>query len=163
MPLPLFSRWLAATTRAAARQRATQRVVESYPPLAFAHRRAWPSRLGSWLGASGWRASGNELASPFGRRGRTEALVAARLDFAEVLFDVRTAGATEALDRIARARSLHELWHLREEVFSRVACCHDQTEAERRLAELDRHFPRRTRAAAFMATPAADSATVPGP
>ncbi|MGZ5206172.1 MAG: hypothetical protein ACXWCI_14765 [Caldimonas sp.] len=42
-------------------------------------------------------------------------------------------------------RSLHELWHFREEVFSLVACRHDQAEAARRLAELDRHFGRRSR------------------
>jgi hypothetical protein len=116
-----------------------------------------------WLAASGWRVSRTELVSSFGRRGRTQALAAARLEFAEALFDVRTAGAAEALDRIAVARSLHELWHLREDVFSRIARHRDQAEAERRLATLDRHFPRRTRVAAFMAGAAADSATVPGP
>jgi len=162
MPLPFFSRWLAAASDES-RPRSPQRVVESYPPLSFAQRRAWPSRLGSWLGTSGWRVSGVELTASFGRRARSDALAAARLEFAEALFDVRTAGAATVLDRIAVARSLHELWHLREEVFSRVACCHDQAEAARRLADLDRHFPQRTRAAAFMAgadpdrTTAADS------
>ena len=116
-----------------------------------------------WFAASGWRVSGSDLASSFGRRGRSEALAAARLDFAEALYDVRTDGAAAALDRIAVARSLHELWHLREEVFSRVARHRDQAEAERRLATLDRHFPRRTRAAAFFAAGAGDSASVPGP
>jgi hypothetical protein len=116
-----------------------------------------------WLAASGWRVSSSELVSAFGRRGRSQALAAARLEFAEALFDVRTGGAAEALDRIAVTRSLHELWHLREEVFSRIACHHDQAEAERRLVALDRHFPRRTRVAAFMAGAAADSTTVPGP
>jgi hypothetical protein len=116
-----------------------------------------------WLAASGWRVSRTERVSSFGRRGRSQALAAARLEFAEALFDVHTAGAAEALDRIAVARSLHELWHLREDVFSRIARHRDQAEAERRLADLDRHFPRRTRVAAFMAGAAADGATVPGP
>ena len=116
-----------------------------------------------WLAASGWRVSRTDLASSFGRRGRSDALAAARLDFAEALHDVRTDGAASALDRIAVARSLHELWHLREEVFSRISRHRDQAEAKRRMATLDRHFPRRTRAVAFFAAAAAaDSATLPG-
>lgn len=103
--------------------------------------------------------SRTELVSSFGRRGRSRALAAARLDFAEALLDVRTAGAAEALDRIAVARSLHELWHVREEVFSRIARHHNQAEAGRRLAVLDRHFTRRERTAAFTAGAAANSTT----
>ena len=49
-----------------------------------------------------------------------------------------------ALDRIAVTRSLHELWHLRGEVFDLVSLRHDQAEAERRLADLDRHFAKRS-------------------
>ena len=58
--------------------------------------------------------------------------------------DVRSTAAAMALDRIALTRSMHELWHFREEVFSLVACRHNQAEAARRLASLDRHFPTRT-------------------
>ena len=76
---------------------------------------------------------------------KSEDLADARLDFSEALLDVRNKAAGAALDRIAVARSLHDLWHFREEVFSLVACRHDQVEAARRLAVLDRHFPRRTR------------------
>ena len=43
------------------------------------------------------------------------------------------------------ARSLYDLWHFREAVFSLVACRHDQTRAAGRLAELDLHFRRRAR------------------
>ena len=101
---------------------------------------------------------------PSAAAGEADALAAARLDFAEALIrSLRTDGAASTLDRIAVARSLHELWHLREEVFSRIARHRDQAEAERRLATLDRHFPRRTRAVAFFAAAAAvDSATLPG-
>jgi len=100
--------------------------VESRPPC--------PARAeGS---GEGWRAA-------FGRRGRMDALATARLEFAEALFDVHTDAAGRVLARIAVARSPHELWHLREEVFSVVSCRHDQAEAARRLAELDRHFPKR--------------------
>lgn len=76
---------------------------------------------------------------------KAEHLADARLDFSEALIDVRSKASVAALDRIAVARSLHELWHFREEVFSLVACRHDQGEATRRLSALDRHFPHRTR------------------
>ena len=73
--------------------------------------------------------------SSFGQRGRLDALAAARLDFADALYDVHTVAAGAALDRIAVTRSLHELWHLRGEVFDLVSLRHDQAEAERRLAD----------------------------
>ncbi|HZV92323.1 MAG TPA: hypothetical protein VFF72_03845 [Caldimonas sp.] len=98
------------------------RRAESCPPLARPRHRPWPLRLG-------------------GRAGRM--LAAARLDFADALDDIRNAASLDAKTRIAVTRSLHELWHLREEVFSLVARRHDQSEASRRLARLNRHFLRR--------------------
>ena len=98
---------------------------ESLPPLPRARGAAWIRR--------------------FGERARSEALGAARLDFDEALGDVRTPRAIELRSRIAVTRSLRELWHLREEIFSLVACRHDQARAAGRLAELDLHFPRRDR------------------
>lgn len=67
------------------------------------------------------------------------------MDFVEALRDLRTPAALDAKSRVVVARSLHELWHFREQVFSLVACRHDQAEAARRLAALDRHFAQRTR------------------
>jgi len=122
---------------------APPRSAESRPPQALAPR-AWSSRLSDWLGVSGWRVSRVDFVSSFGQRGRIDALAAARLDFADALFDVRGVAAGGALDRIAIARSLHELWHVRGEVFDLVSLRHDQAEAECRLAELDRHFARRS-------------------
>jgi hypothetical protein len=120
-------------------RRATRpHIVEACPPQAFGAR-PWPSRLGVWLGASGWRVSAVDM--PSSRPG--DALAAARLDFGDALQDVRTAAAAAARDRIAAMRSLHELWHCRGEVFGLVALRHDQAEAARRLAVLDRHFSRR--------------------
>jgi hypothetical protein len=98
---------------------------ESLPPLARRRTVAWVRRLGE--------------------RSRSDALAAARLDFDEALGDIRTEAALNVRSRIAVARSLHELWHLREEVFTLVACRHDQARAAGRLAELDLHFPRRDR------------------
>ena len=88
-----------------------------------------------------------------GRPAKSEHLANARLDFADALIDIRSSAAVSALDRIAIARSLHELWHMREEVFSLVACRHDQNTAAQRLAALDNHFPRRTLRRAFAPVP----------
>lgn len=89
-----------------------------------------------WRGPHTWRL-------PQSRRQRSEAIAVARLDFADALFDVRTQRAIETLDRIAVARSLNDLWNLRDTLFGLVSHRHDQGEATRRLAGLDRHFPRR--------------------
>jgi hypothetical protein len=110
--------------------------VESRPPVAT-------RAAGTGLG---WRSS-------IGRRARSEALAAARLEFTEALFDVHTEAAGRVLNRIALARSMHELWHLREEIFSFVACRHSQAEAASRLAHLDRHFDRRIHAQAAARPP----------
>jgi hypothetical protein len=122
---------------------APARPVESPPPQEAAPR-AWSNRLSDWLGVSGWRVSRVDGASSFGQRGRLDALATARLDFADALFDVHTVAASAALDRIAVTRSLHELWHLRGEVFDLVSLRHDQAAAEHRLQDLDRHFAKRS-------------------
>ena len=119
MPLHSLHRWISSVFPTPPRHGR----AESCPPLA----------------RPGWH----------GRPSKAEHLANARLDFADALADVRNPHALSATDRIAIARSLHELWHLREEVFSLVACRHSQAEASRRLASLDRHFPRRTRRSGF--------------
>jgi hypothetical protein len=139
----LFSRSRADRPAEPTSRAAPGRAVETRPPQALAHR-PWSSRLGDWLGASGWRVSGVDIPSSFGQRARLESLAAARLDFADALSDVPTAEAAIALDRIAVARSLHELWHFRGQVFDEVSRRHDQAEAECRLAALDRHFAPRS-------------------
>jgi hypothetical protein len=47
------------------------------------------------------------------------------------------------------ARSLRELWHLRSEVYRLVALQTSQSEAERRLADLNHHFPTRAPRSGF--------------
>ena len=140
---PMLRSLLALRSRpaSAARPLSSRSIVESVPPVSI--QRGWPSRLGEWLIASGWRVDSGAAAS-FGRRRLGDALAAARLDFADALFDIRTDGAADALDRIAEAARLDELWHLRAEVFGRVAERHGQAEAGRRLAVLDGHFARRS-------------------
>jgi len=124
MPAPAFKRLLSSFLPSAGPDGSTPR-SESLPPDARPRYVAWVGRLGE--------------------RSRAQALGAARLDFDEALGDLRTAASFQLRSRIAVARSLHELWHFREEVFSLVACRHDQARAAGRLAELDLHFPRRDR------------------
>ena len=78
-----------------------------------------------------------------------DALASARLDFADALADIRNRASLDAQSRVALTRSLQDLWHFREEVFSLVACQHDQAEAARRLARLNRHFVRSGSRSAF--------------
>ncbi|MEP7302539.1 MAG: hypothetical protein ABI699_13555 [Caldimonas sp.] len=125
MPLPALHRLLSSFLPGSLPQGWSTR-SETRPPLPRAHRFPWLPRL------------------HFERR-RSETLAAARLDFAQAIGDLRSRPAHEAQVRIAIARSLHELWHVREEVFSLIACRHDQAEATRRLAGLDRHFAQRGR------------------
>lgn len=124
MPPPALKRLISSFVPSAASEGPSSR-TETLPPLARRRTIAWVRRLG--------------------QRSRNEALAAARLDFDEALGDIRTPAALEARSRIAVARSLHELWHFREQVFSLVSRRHDQARAAGRLAELDLHFPRRDR------------------
>jgi hypothetical protein len=130
-------------------QVAAPRRLASSPRARPRSSRRATGRRGSAIGSApaGWRVAGVEIPSAFGQRGRSAAIAAARLDFADALWDVRTVAAGAALDRVAVTRSLHELWHLRGEVFAHVALLHDQAEAERRVAVLDRHFEQRGGAA----------------
>jgi hypothetical protein len=83
------------------------------------------------------------VADPQGRPIGSAALEGARQDFVEVLEDIRTQEAGNLLQRVARARSMRELWFLRAETFSLVAHHRDQSTAHSRLALLDNHFPKR--------------------
>lgn len=67
-----------------------------------------------------------------------------RQEFLDSLADVPTVPDTFTVsERIHRARSLRDLWHLRAEVYRLVAVHHSQQEAEARLNNLNRHFPRK--------------------
>ncbi|MDQ6680721.1 MAG: hypothetical protein M3Y67_07125, partial [Pseudomonadota bacterium] len=106
----------------------------------------WRQRVGAWLSATigdGAGATSFDEWQPSAER--TLALAEARAAFRAALDDVETKRSGVCLDHIRAARSLHELWHLRAEVFSLVSCRRSQHEADRRLGILDRHFPSRTR------------------
>jgi hypothetical protein len=67
-------------------------------------------------------------------------LVAARQDCAQALVDLDDDQARDLTHRCSHARSLRELWHLRAEVYSLVARRLSQTEADRRLQAINRHY-----------------------
>jgi hypothetical protein len=66
-----------------------------------------------------------------------------RADFLACLSDTTSDEAGRLALRIERARSLRELWHLRASLFGLVAREQSQSEAERRLRRINRHFDSR--------------------
>lgn len=109
------------------------------PSLRQAPRSAW-HRLWFWL-----LAPGPLQCSPAQNR-----LPPVRQDFMACLDDIDSEGADSLRLRIEQTRTLRELWHLRAECFNVVALSHSQHEAERRVAELNRHFPTRSPRSGFV-------------
>jgi hypothetical protein len=110
--------------------------IEVYPPQMWPSSLSWQGRLRRWLSAAApWLP---EPARPVNR------LAAVKDEFLQSLTDLSGTGADSLSDRIARARSLRELWHLRAPVYGALATTLNQGEAERRMARLNRHFPTRT-------------------
>ena len=105
---------------------------------------SWREQLGRWIDTAwpGLLAATRVADSSKLMRGPVP-LEGVRHEFTQSLVDIRTAPARSMLYRIDEVRSLHELWHLRPEVFNLVSRHHDQAEAASRLARLNRHFPTR--------------------
>jgi hypothetical protein len=82
----------------------------------------------------------------------------ARGEFLAMLVDLQGGDILQLRERIRRAHSLRELWHLRTDVFRVVAVQRDQAEAEERLAWLNRYFPTRSPRSAFGGLPPARDA-----
>ncbi|MDQ2778001.1 MAG: hypothetical protein M3Y32_00420 [Pseudomonadota bacterium] len=78
-----------------------------------------------------------EAAPPLGQ------LPQARNDFKATVCDLLSEEADALRERIDNARSLRDLWHARAEIFRVVGLARSQHEAERRLAQIDHHFPTR--------------------
>lgn len=72
-----------------------------------------------------------------------------RGEFIDALRDIPGHTADDVIAQIYAAASMHELWHLRLDVFNLVSCQHDQAEADDRLARLNRHFPTRSPRSGF--------------
>lgn len=76
-------------------------------------------------------------------------LAATQGEFDDALAGLPGWQAAGMRERIRRANSMRELWHLRVDVFSLVALHLSQTEAEDRLAWLNRRFPTRAPRSGF--------------
>lgn len=120
--------------------------IEVYPP------ELWPSSL-SWRGRikrCGQRVI-SQLAPWLPPPIRpVNQLTRVKAEFVDSVTDLDSEGQPSLLERIGRARSLRELWHLRSSVYGEVAVARSQGEAERRLAGLNRHFPTRAPRSAWM-------------
>ena len=113
--------------------------VEVCPPELWPSSLSWHGRLQRWTQRAvkmmaPWLP---EPARPVNR------LTMVKAEFVDSVSDLDSDGQHRLLERIARARSLRELWHLRSSVYGEVALALSQGEAERRLAGLNRHFPMR--------------------
>jgi hypothetical protein len=98
-----------------------------------------------------WLSSVPLAPPPAPGSGATRSAVAdARNEFLAMLADLQGSGEIPLLrERIRRAASLRELWHLRADVFSAVALQRNQSEAEDRLGWLNRWFPTRAPRSGF--------------
>jgi len=108
----------------------------------------WRTHLRNWLNV-GWeagrspRTGGDRPVLP----PRSATVIELQAEFASLISDVRADIAEDLLGLIERARSARELWHLRPRLYDLIARAHTEAEAQRRLEQLNRHFPTRERAA----------------
>jgi hypothetical protein len=134
----MVNRWRLAM-RSLAGGRAGSRVLVCPPALEALGFRAWLLR--TLREAAGFRPDGAHLRDAV--EPADTVLAATQGEFGEALAGVPAWQAAAMRERIRRAKSMRELWHLRVDVFSLVALHHSQSEAEDRLAWLNRRFPTR--------------------
>jgi hypothetical protein len=143
--------------RRQARRAAGTRRIEVCPPALLQGSAlstvGWRAGWRDWL-STGWIPSLSGTAAqaphPSGQNGASNPrLCQARDEFLQALADIRTQQIGMLQGRIRIARSLRELWHLRPEVFERVALQFSQAEAQCRLDRLNRHFPTRSPRSGF--------------
>ncbi|MEQ1683633.1 MAG: hypothetical protein ABL916_08295 [Burkholderiaceae bacterium] len=111
-----------------------------------------PLRAGQWrewlTGIPDTRFPGDSPAAAAPARSDTR-LTNVRNEFIDTLDDIPGHAADDAIAQIYAAASMHDLWHLRLDVFNLVSCHHDQAEADQRLSQLNRHFPTRSPRSGF--------------
>jgi hypothetical protein len=90
-----------------------------------------------WSTLRGWLRD-----DPFAEASPMQAITNARADFHRALTGLIDRDVESLSPRIEAARSLRELWHLRTELYGLIARHLGQVEAERRLAGVNRHFPK---------------------
>jgi hypothetical protein len=128
------------TRRASTLGGATSR-IEVCPPAPRSGHERWWDRVNAWL-------IGDAPLTPLSEdRQRLEAV---KREFALSIDDVEVPQAGLVLMRVNTAKSMRELWHLRAALYGVIALEHSQTEAERRLARLSRHFPTRSPRSSFL-------------
>lgn len=109
--------------------------------------RSWTVVLADWL-RGGWNPT--PAVPRASRRNSAAATIEeVRRDFIDAVDDLRTPEADALLEHIHAARGLREFWHLRAEAFRLVSLHHSQSEADERLAWLNRHFPTRSPRSGF--------------
>lgn len=101
----------------------------------------WPSSLTLWGRARRWLMK-DHLWTPAASR-PVNRLTMVKNEFEDSLAGLTGVDAGQLSYQIERARSLRELWHLRSTLYGVLALAHSQSEAERRMARLNRHFPTR--------------------
>lgn len=127
--LQLLPRW---GRRSALDAQSSLRVEVCPPSLRQAPASTW-QRAVFWLLAP----------APYDSSPAPSLLVGVRSDFEALLGDIASDDACALRRRIADARSLRELWHLRADAYRVIGLSHSQRVAEERLARLNRHFPTR--------------------
>lgn len=127
-----FSLWLRSTVGGPASAQHSR--VEVCPPALWPSSLTFWGRARRWLDRSPWMPEGQR---PVNR------LALVKQEFRVSLQALASADAASLRDRIERARSLRELWHLRSVLYGLLATGISQVEAERHMARLNRHFPRR--------------------
>lgn len=127
-------------------------------PTVWVHSRVCPPKRRHPLRTGHWRewltgipdtrfpAGSPTGAAPARSDGR---LTNVRNEFIDALDDIPGPAADDAIAQIYAATSMHDLWHLRLDVFNLVACQHDQAVADHRLLLLNRHFPTRSPRSGF--------------
>ncbi len=127
-----FSQWLRSTFGGPATAQHSR--VEVCPPA------LWPSSLSFWGRAKRWLERSPWMPEDHRPVNR---LALVKQEFRTSLQAMTGDGAAALRDRIDRARSLRELWHLRSVLYGLLAKAFSQVEAERQMAQLNRHFPTR--------------------
>lgn len=124
-----FSNWGRRSTLSAP---SAFRVEVRPPSLRNAPDSLW-QRLMFWLLAP----APQEAAPPLNR------LPLVRAEFLATLQDLDSHDVQSLRSRIEEARSLRDLWHLRNQMFSTLGVALTQCQAEERVIKLNRHFPTR--------------------
>lgn len=125
------------------------RRIEVCPPALLpvaARAPGWRASLRDWLD-TGWGRPVRQVVQR--HRPAGDPIGAVRAEFLQSLSDIRTQQVGMLQQRINIARSLHELWHLRPEMFKLVALRFSQGEAQCRIDRLNRHFPTRAPRSGF--------------